>query len=40
VDDYLVYPHNSFQIRSRVLVGLRWLTYIDSITWKTRTATA
>ena len=40
VDDYLVYPHNSFQIRSRVLVGLRWLTYIDSITWKTRTAAA
>jgi DNA-binding response OmpR family regulator len=32
VDDYLVYPHNNFQIRSRVLVGMRWLTYIDSIT--------
>ena len=32
VDDYLIYPHNTFQIRSRVLVGLRWLAYIDSIT--------
>jgi len=39
VDDYLITPHNPFQIRSRILVGLRWLTYIDSITWKqTRTA--
>jgi DNA-binding response OmpR family regulator len=34
VDDYLVTPHNPFQIRSRVLVAMRWLTYIDSITWK------
>jgi len=41
VDDYLVYyPNDSFQIRSRALVGLRWLTYIDSITWKNKTATA
>ncbi len=32
VDDYLIYPHNPFQIRSRALVGMRWLTYIDSIT--------
>jgi DNA-binding response OmpR family regulator len=32
VDDYLIFPHNPFQIRSRVLVGMRWLTYIDSIT--------
>lgn len=32
VDDYLIYPHNPFQIRSRVLVGFRWLTYIDSVT--------
>jgi len=32
IDDYLVIPHNPFQIRSRVLVGMRWLTYIDSIT--------
>jgi DNA-binding response OmpR family regulator len=36
VDDYLVYPHNNFQIRSRVLVGLKWLTYIDSITLKSK----
>jgi DNA-binding response OmpR family regulator len=34
VDDYLIRPHNPFQIRSRVLVGMRWLSYIDSITWK------
>jgi DNA-binding response OmpR family regulator len=34
VDDYLITPHNPFQIRSRVLVAMRWLTYIDSITWK------
>jgi DNA-binding response OmpR family regulator len=34
VDDYLIRPHNPFQIRSRVLVAMRWLTYIDSITWK------
>jgi DNA-binding response OmpR family regulator len=32
VDDYLVFPHNPFQVRSRVLVGMRWLTYIDTIT--------
>ena len=38
VDDYLVYPHDMFNIRSRVLVGMRWLTYIDSITWKARPA--
>ena len=31
VDDYLVRPHNPFQIRSRVLVAMRWITYIDSI---------
>lgn len=41
VDDYLIRPHNPFQIRSRVLVAMRWLTYIDSITWKqTEAATA
>ena len=40
VDDYLVRPHNAFQIRSRVLVGLRWLTYIDSITWKNNAGAA
>jgi DNA-binding response OmpR family regulator len=32
VDDYLIFPHNPFQIRSRALVGMRWLTYIDSLT--------
>jgi DNA-binding response OmpR family regulator len=32
VDDYLIKPHNPFQIRTRVLVGMRWLTYIDSVT--------
>jgi DNA-binding response OmpR family regulator len=32
VDDYLIFPHNNFQIRSRVMVGMRWITYIDSIT--------
>jgi PleD family two-component response regulator len=31
VDGYLVKPHHQFQIRSQVLVGLRWLAYIDSI---------
>ncbi len=31
VDGYLVKPHHQFQIRSQVLVGLRWITYIDSI---------
>lgn len=39
VDDYLVKPHNPFQIRSRALVAMRWLTYIDSITLK-RSGTA
>jgi DNA-binding response OmpR family regulator len=38
VDDYMVYPHNAFHTRSRVLVGMRWLTYIDSITWKSKPA--
>jgi DNA-binding response OmpR family regulator len=32
IDDYLILPHNPFQIRSRVLVGMRWLSYIASIT--------
>ncbi len=32
VDDYLVRPHNKLQLRSRVLVGIRWLNYIDSLT--------
>ncbi|HNQ91039.1 MAG TPA: response regulator [Verrucomicrobiota bacterium] len=31
VDDYLIKPHNRFQLRSRIAVGLRWLTYIDSL---------
>jgi DNA-binding response OmpR family regulator len=31
VDDYLVRPHNPFQLRSRILVGMRWLNYIDSL---------
>ncbi|MBI2927495.1 MAG: response regulator [Verrucomicrobia bacterium] len=31
IDDYLVKPHNPFQLRTRVLVGLRWLAYIDSM---------
>ena len=30
-DDYLVRPHNPFQLRSRALVGMRWLDYIDSL---------
>ena len=31
VDDYLVRPTNPFQLRSRALVGMRWLNYIDSL---------
>lgn len=31
VDDYLIKPHNPFQIRSRMMVGIRWLRYIDSL---------
>lgn len=34
VDDYLIKPHNPFQVRSRILVAMRWLTYIDSLTLK------
>ena len=30
-DDYLVRPYNPFQLRSRTLVGMRWLNYIDSL---------
>ena len=37
IDDYLIIPHNPFQIRSRVLVGMRWITYIDSITGTPKT---
>jgi len=36
VDDYLIKPHNPFQLRSRILVGLRWLAYIDSLQMKER----
>lgn len=32
IDDYLIKPTNPFQLRTRVLVGQRWLNYIDSIT--------
>jgi PleD family two-component response regulator len=38
VDDYLIVPHSLLQLRSRILVGLRWLTYIDSLTWKSSAA--
>lgn len=31
VDDYLVRPYNRFLLRSRALVGMRWLNYIDSL---------
>jgi PleD family two-component response regulator len=31
VDDYIIKPPNPFQIRSRVLVGLRWLAYLDAL---------
>jgi DNA-binding response OmpR family regulator len=31
VDDYLIKPHNPLQLRSRILIGLRWLNYIDSL---------
>jgi len=31
-DDYLVKPFNPFQIRSRIRVAVKWLSYIDSIT--------
>jgi hypothetical protein len=31
VDDYLLKPFNPIQLRSRALVGLRWLSYLDSL---------
>ncbi len=31
VDDYLLKPFNPVQLRARVLVGLRWLAYLDSL---------
>ena len=30
-DDYLARPHNRLQLRSRALVAMRWLNYIDSL---------
>ncbi|HEU5068848.1 MAG TPA: response regulator [Verrucomicrobiae bacterium] len=30
-DDYLIKPHNPVELRARILVGLRWLTYIDQL---------
>jgi len=30
-DDYLIKPSNRVQLRARILVGLRWLDYIDSL---------
>ncbi len=30
-DDYLVRPYHRLQLRSRTLVGMRWLNYIDSL---------
>lgn len=29
VDDYLIKPLHPFQLRTRILVGLRWLAYVD-----------
>lgn len=37
-DDYLIKPHNPVELRSRVLVGLRWLAYIDSLLESQNTA--
>jgi DNA-binding response OmpR family regulator len=31
VDDYLLKPFNPVQLRARALVGLRWLSYLDSL---------
>jgi DNA-binding response OmpR family regulator len=39
-DDYIIKPHNPFQLRSRLLVGLRWLAYIDSLHAKDTAAKA
>ena len=30
-DDYLARPYNRLQLRSRALVGMRWLNYVDSL---------
>ncbi len=34
-DDYLVKPFNPFQIRARLRVAMKWISYIDSITLTT-----
>jgi len=39
VDDYLLKPFNPVQLRARALVGLRWLSYLDSLQ-ESQTATA
>jgi DNA-binding response OmpR family regulator len=39
VDDYLLKPFNPVQLRARALVGLRWLSYLDSLQ-EVQTATA
>jgi DNA-binding response OmpR family regulator len=31
VDDYLLKPHSLPQIRSRILVGLRWIAHLDAM---------
>ena len=31
VDDYVLKPFNPVQLRARALVGLRWLSYLDSL---------
>jgi DNA-binding response OmpR family regulator len=38
-DDYLIKPHNPIELRARILVGLRWLAYIDSLNTSEPTAT-
>ena len=30
-DDYLIKPHNPFELRARLLVAERWVDYIDSL---------
>ena len=30
-DDYLIKPHNPFELRARLLVAMRWVDYIDSL---------
>jgi DNA-binding response OmpR family regulator len=40
VDDYLLKPFNPVQLRSRALVALRWLCYLDSLGENQPTASA